>query len=237
MVGLTDTIAGTVGAITAMGTLGTAAFGVVDATKAFGGGVSNFGFSYVLKALQPFRESLDEGSPVWRETLRANWINGVAKDDQKAAAKNLIRLGLSSKSAAALAKVAKVPAKALRDAMAKVEANAGAAPGQQQGLTTADALVLGRLNAAVDAAMDAGFERADQQYRNGSRIVAGLFAVLLALWAGYLLKAQAVPGLTEHNWFQVSIFVGLLATPIAPMAKDLASSLQAAGDAVRAVKS
>src|SRR5437868_6832316 len=113
MTGLTDTIAGTVGAITAMGALGTAAFGLVDATKAFAGGVSNFGFKDVLKALEPFKSSLQGGSPVWRDTLRANWINGVAKDDQKAAAKNLVRLGLSSQNVSALATIANVSGKAL----------------------------------------------------------------------------------------------------------------------------
>jgi hypothetical protein len=234
---LQDAVASTVAAITAMGTLGAAAFGLVDATKAFGGGVSNFGFGHVLNALAPFRASLDQGSPVWRESLRANWINGVPKEQQKESAKSLIRLGLSSSSAATLAAAAKVDAKALQAAMAKVEANAGAAPDQQQGLTAQDALVLGRLNAAVDAAMDAGFERADQQYRNASRVTAGLFAIGLSLWAGsLLLKSGAVPGLTTDNYFQVCIFVGLLATPIAPIAKDLASSLQAAAAAVSAAK-
>lgn len=238
MVGLQDTIAAAVSAITAMGTLGTAAFGLVDATKVFDGGISNCGFGQVLKAVKPFKASLDGASPVWRETLRANWINGVPKEDQKSAAKNLIRLGLSSATADALAAATKVSAADLKAAMAKVEANAGAAPGAQQNLTAADALVLGRLNAAVDAAMDAGFERGDQQYRNAARVTAGIFAVGLALWAGHLLvAAKTVSGLTADNWLQVSIFAGLLATPIAPIAKDLASSLQAAGAAVKAVSS
>ena len=236
MVGLQDTIAATVGAITAMGTLGTAAFGLVDATKVFAGGVSNCGFGHILKAVKPFEASLDNASPVWKATLRANWINGVPKEDQKSAAKNLIRLGLSSATADALATATNVSPADLKAAMAKVEANAGAAPGEQQNLTAADALVLGRLNAAVDAAMDAGFERADQQYRNAARVTAGIFAVGLAVWAGHLLlHANTVPGLTADNWLQVSFFVGLLATPIAPIAKDLASSLQAAGAAVKAV--
>lgn len=237
MVGLQDTVATTVAAITAMGTLGTAAFGLVDATKAFNGGVSNCGFGHILKAVAPYRESLQHGSPVWRETLRANWINGLAKDDQKAQAKSLIRMGLSSDTAGELASAAHVDEPKLRAVIAKVEANAGAAPDQQQSLTAQDALLLGRLNAAVDAAMDAGFERADQQYRNASRVTAGLFALGLAVWAGALLAGSGtVPGLTYGNFVWPSLLVGLLATPIAPIAKDLASSLQAAASAVSAVK-
>jgi hypothetical protein len=237
MVGLPETVATAVAAITALGGLGTAAFGLVDATKAFGGGVSNFGYAHVLKALAPFRASLDEGSSVWREVLRANWINGLAKDEQKAAAKSLIRLGLSSSGAAELARVAKVKPEDLQAAMAKVEANAGCPPEQQQGLTAQDSLVLGRLNAAVDAAMDAGFERADQQYRNAARVTAGLFAVGLALWAGRLLAgAGSLPGLSLDNYVWPSVLAGLLATPLAPVAKDLASSLQAAAAAVSAAK-
>src|ERR1700741_4653600 len=93
MVELQETVAGTIGAITAMGALGTAAFGLVDASKAFFGGVSNFGFGRIEKAVKPFMPSsaAKDDTLVWRDTLRANWINGVPKEDQKAAAKALIR--------------------------------------------------------------------------------------------------------------------------------------------------
>lgn len=78
---VSSALATTVSAITAMGALGTAAFGLVDATKVFGGGVSNVGFGAIVRALEPFNAALESATPNWRATLRANWINGVAKED------------------------------------------------------------------------------------------------------------------------------------------------------------
>jgi hypothetical protein len=233
MSSLTDALAGATAAITAAGALGTASFGLVDATKAFGGGVSNCGFGYVERALKPFAAALNHANADWRLTVRANWINGMAKDDQKAAAKSLIRLGLSSANAAALAVAGHVDEAALRAVLTAVETGGA--------LTTQDAQLLGRFNAAIDAAMDAGFERGDQQYRNASRLTAGLISVGLALWAGYLLYVHGMPkdltwsGFASSQLFGSSILAGIVAVPIAPMAKDLASSLQAAAAAVKAV--
>ena len=51
-----DELAGTLGyivkLIAAAGALGTAAFGLVDASKAFWGGMSNPGFGYIRKAVE-----------------------------------------------------------------------------------------------------------------------------------------------------------------------------------------
>jgi hypothetical protein len=229
MTGITDALAATTAAITAMAALGAASYGLVDATKTFGGGVSNVGLGSLTKALAPFQPALNNANARWQDTIRANWLNGVAKEDQKATAKSLVRLGLSSNNAADLATAGHVDAAALATALTNIETGAA--------LTTADAQVLGRLNAAIDATMDAGFERADQQYRNTSRLVAGVFAIGLSIWAGYLLGAHGgVEGLTPQNFFWPSFFVGLVSVPIAPVAKDLASSLQAAASAVKAVK-
>src|SRR5215813_6613461 len=84
-------------AIAAVSALGTAAFGLVDATKVFGGGVSRAGFGYVDQAVRPYISFTTPQEGVFGtqqiiDTLRANWMNGMAKADQKAAAKSLIRL-------------------------------------------------------------------------------------------------------------------------------------------------
>jgi hypothetical protein len=52
-------------------------------------------------------------------TLKADWLNGAAKDDQKAKAKSLIQLSLSQVDAAALANVAAVDPGALQSAVQK----------------------------------------------------------------------------------------------------------------------
>ncbi len=234
MSSLTDALACATAAIAAAGALGTASFGLVDATKAFNGGVSNFGFGHIRKALKPFSAALKHAESDWALSIRANWINGMAKEDQKSAAKSLIRLGLSSDNAAAMAEAGHVDPASLRRVLIAVETGGP--------LTTQDAQLLGRFSAAIDAAMDGSFERADQQYRNASRVVAGLFSIGLATWAGVLLYASdLVPGakatpFLASPYFWPSILAGVVAVPIAPVAKDLASSLQAAATAVKAVK-
>jgi hypothetical protein len=64
--------------------LGVAAMGLVDTSKAFSGGASNFGFGYIERALGPF---LSAQGPFDKDkiltTLRANWLNGVAKAESE----------------------------------------------------------------------------------------------------------------------------------------------------------
>ena len=112
-----------------------------------------------------------------------------------------------------------------------------------QKLTPGQADLFGRFNAVIDASMDAGFERGDQQYRNAAKVAAGVFSLILAWAAAYLLRDSNVklPVATPANTpffgsplFQWASLIGLLAVPVAPIAKDLASSLQAAAKAVQA---
>ena len=227
-----STLTTVVAAITAIGGLGTAASGLVDSTKAFWGGVSNVGFDKIEKALAPFRPALVLAESDWTATLRANWINGVPKDDQKAAAKSLIRLGLSSTNAAQMATAGHVDADGLAAVLTAVETGATLTPVQVN--------LLGRFNGAIDAAMDGGFEQADQEYRNASKLCAGLAAIGLAVWGGALLTgvkswALFLAYLAKPE-FGEALLVGIIAVPLAPVAKNLTSSLQAAVTAMKAVK-
>lgn len=214
--------------ITAIGALGTAAFGLVDATKAFGGGVSNFGFPGLNRVVSRFSVALDralgndeKGKAEWRRVVRSHWINGRPRDEQKAIVKSLIRLGLAPETADALAKAGHVKADALAAVAAKLERGTA--------LTEIDLNVLGRLDASVEAQLDAAFDRADQLYRNVSRAFAAVFAIGLTLLATWALEWG------QDRW-ALAFVVGLLAVPFAPIAKDLASSLQAAAAAMRAAK-
>jgi len=77
--------------VLAVGGLGTAAYGLVDATKALGGGVSRAGFGdikmVISQLIPPASASGRRASAITREsaydTLRANWMNGMALPDQK----------------------------------------------------------------------------------------------------------------------------------------------------------
>lgn len=207
--------------ILAVGALGTAAFGLVDGSKAFRGGISNVGFRFIDAALTPFASSLDValGKNVpgcdWRAVMRSHWINGRAKDEQKAIAVALIQLGLTSDTYSEVAKGGNVDAPALKGV---VDALASGQP-----MTEVQLNLLGRLKATVEARIDAAYERADQAYRSWARLAAGIVAILLALLANHLF----VDGATEK-----ALVVGLLAVPLAPIAKDVASALSKAVHAI-----
>jgi hypothetical protein len=214
-------------ALAGLSALSTAAFGLLDSSKAFWGGASNIGKDHIHKAMLPFGAALDNalGADGWWPVLSANWVAGVAKADQKAKAQALIKLGLNSANAPQIAAATHVDARALQAAVKKLETGAK--------LLDADLNVLGRMNAAIDALLDAAFEAADQQYRNGCRVLAGLIAIGLALAAWRLWEpttGQAAPSL----WAVLA--VGLLAVPVAPVAKDLTSALSTAMNALKAAK-
>jgi hypothetical protein len=223
------TLTAVIAAITAVGALGTAASGLVDSTKAFWGGVSNVGFGEIKKALAPYKDALSAAQSDWTDTIRASWINGMAKDDQKSAAKSLIRLGLSPDNAAALAQASHVDPDALSVVIKAIDTGVALTPDQVN--------LLGRFNAGIDATMDGAFELADQQYRNASKIIAGVFSIALAIVAGWLVDGGHAGQLFSYPDLGEAILAGLIAVPLAPVAKDLTSSLQAAVTAMKALKS
>ncbi|THD77136.1 MAG: hypothetical protein E7812_14370 [Phenylobacterium sp.] len=212
-------------ALAGLSALSTAAFGLLDASKALWGGVSNFGRGHLHAALTPYAPALDValGAGAWWPAVLTNWIAGVPKADQKAKAQALIKLGLTPATAPAIAAAAQVDARALSAVTAKLRTGAK--------LTAADLDVLGRMNAVIDVQLDAAFEAADQQYLNACRLLAGLVAVGLAI-AAWGLWPTAADNPRPSVW--TAIAVGLLAVPLAPIAKDLTSGLSAAMKALKA---
>jgi hypothetical protein len=216
--------------LTAAAGLGTAAMGLVDSSKAFWGGPSNFGFPTVEKEVGPFLVAAADGPTAFGRAeilrmLKANWVNGVAKADQKAKAKSLIHLGLTRGNAAALATAAGVDAATLTS-LAQKTAD-GITPIQQE------INVLGQFDAVVSAVLDAAYERGDQQYRNGCKFLGLAVSTVLGVFGGWIVYGPNGFGIWQ---FWLSFLVGLSATPLAPVAKDLVSSLQAAASAVSTVK-
>ena len=80
----------------------------------------------------------------------------------------------------------------------------------------------------MTALLDEAYQRSDQVYRNSTRAWAALLAVVLALTGGMLLQPAG-------DW-PVSLLVGLLATPLSPIAKDLSSALATAVNTMQLVK-
>src|SRR5260370_3690579 len=228
--------------IAAVGGLGTDAYGLVDASKGVMGGVSNAGFRFVREAVAPLLGAADGsagkqaptriGPQDILRTLRANWLNGVAKADQKAIAKSLIRLTITPESAPRLAAGTGVDPKELTAVADRIRAGTPLLP--------QDVNVLGRFDAIVSAVLDEGDERGDQRYRNTSKLAAALVAITLAVVAGGIIdnvsnSVQAMTYLASRDCL-VAILVGAIATPLAPVAKDLSSSLAAAVKALSSTK-
>lgn len=212
--------------IAAAAGLGTASFALVDGSKAFGGGVSNCGFRYIQRAIGRF--AISGGGPLGvdglRETLRANWLNGMPLASQRAIAKSLIKLRLDAGNAASYARATGVDPKLLASVAKKI-----AATGK---FTDQESDTNGRFDVMLSAILDEGYQRADQVYRNSAKAWSVVVSILLAL-LGCVILAGGLPSLQEAAG---AFLVGLAATPIAPVAKDLTSALQAGVKVAQLVK-
>jgi len=222
--------------ISAIGGLGTAAFGVVDASKAALPGINRIGLKHikeVVAGLTP--DQTGEGLPARPvntlprqnvlETIEANWVNGNDLASQKAIAKSLVKLHMAPGNAEALAAKTNVDPEILRSVATKISTGAS--------LVQAEVDVYARFDLIVTALLDQAYQCSDQKYRNMTRGLAALVAVMLAVAAGWTLTGD---GFWKSQELALSVLVGLLATPLAPVAKDLSSALAAAVNAMQMVK-
>ena len=218
--------------ILAVGALGTAAFGLVDAFKALpGGGVSHFGFGFVSKAI---KELLPDGTTTGisrdkiLESLKSQWINGSASvTDQVNIAKSLIKLQLTPGTAPVLAKATGVDAAILTQVATCMQSSTPLATQQQSDVN-------GRFDLALTTLLDQAYQSGEQRYRNAAKACAVVIAVALAV-----VTNQTLSGSNGHphpitEW--QAVLLGLIATPIAPVAKDIASAVQTASKAIQAWK-
>jgi len=218
--------------ITAIGGLGTAAFGLVDSTKPFFGGVNRIGFSRIATAVA----GLTPGAPAngltqgkILDTLKANWYNGTDLGSQKAIAKSLIKQGLTTANAPDLAKLAGVDPAVLQSVAAKITSG--------NALEQNESDVYSRFDFILTALLDEVYQRSDQAYTNGTRVVASFFALALALVGGWTLySGPAGSGYWWSNDMWIALVAGVLATPLAPIAKDLSSALATAVNTLQTIK-
>jgi len=244
--------------VLAIGSLGTAAYGVVDATKCFGGGISNRGFGQIKRVVSslipkdpnnnmassptPPKDTPGLSRPSVLATLKANWVNGMSMADQKSVAMTLIRLNFTVANAKQMALATGTDPEALERAakkMLEVASPADGANTQADGKkklrdpqAERDADEYARFNLVVSALLDQAYQRADQQYRNGAKLLAIPVAVALAYLGAWALDGGNLsPGDSLR-----ALIGGLLATPLAPIAKDLSTSIQAASKLAQAWK-
>ncbi|HEY1901561.1 MAG TPA: hypothetical protein VGG56_03970 [Terracidiphilus sp.] len=218
--------------ITAIGGLGTAAFGLVDSTKVFGGGVNRIGFSSIAAAITQLTPGAASSGLTQSKiilTLRANWFNGTDLASQKAIAKSLIKVGLSPSNAPALAAATGVNAPLLTAVATSI--------GTGTPLTSDQSDVYARFDFILTAMLDQVYQHSDQVYTNGTRMFASIFAVGLAFIGGWTLIGLSFPDYVRSHEMWLALIAGILATPLAPIAKDVSSALATAVNTMQAIRS
>jgi hypothetical protein len=217
--------------IMAVGALGTAAYGLVDATKGLGGGVSTRGLAYIRKSLTPLLPDTQTGAPgtmlsrdVAFDTIKSNWINGLSPADQKAIAKSLIMLRMDAPSAPAFATITGVDPAALQTIITKMS---NGTP-----LTPSETDAYGRFDLVLTTIIDQAYQRASQQYRNTAKLLAVPVSILLSCTAALIVSSWDVH---KAPW-GIAIALGIIATPLAPIAKDVSSAVQTGVKALQAWK-
>ena len=213
--------------VLAIGALGTAAAGLVDASKASNtAGVSKVGFTDIKAVVSKFIPPGGTSAlslPSVLETLFANWINGMPMADQKSVAKAMIKLNLTTATAPGMSAAAGVDPAILTSVATKLSTG--------DPLTQAETDVYGRFDLLLSAMLDQGYQRGDQRYRNTAKLLAVPIAVILAL-----VGTWAVDGAFIAADMGKAFVAGLVATPLAPIAKDLASSIQAGAKVAQVLK-
>ena len=219
--------------ITAIGGLGTAAFGLVDAAKSAFRGINRVGLKHIHEVVSELApEGAGAVGPVNAlpqakilESLEANWVNGNDLASQKAIAKSLIKLHLSSANASTVAVKASVDPAVLTAVASNLETGTP--------LSQAESDTYSRFDLIVTALLDEAYQVSDQVYRNFTKTLAALLAVALAVAGGWSLDGA---NFWSPKEIALAVLVGLLATPLAPIAKDLSSALATAVNTMQLVK-
>jgi hypothetical protein len=152
----------------------------------------------------------------------------MALADQKSVTKTLVKLALNAETAAGLATLTGVDEKVLISVAEKL------ANGET--MTSAEMGVYGRFDILLATFIDRAYQRADQRYRTTAKLAACLAAIVLAEAAAYFLSLLSASGQPIWHNIGMAALVGLIATPLAPIAKDLTTALNTAAKAVQSVK-
>jgi hypothetical protein len=225
--------------ITAIGGLGTAAFGLLEALKPLFGSINRMGLPHIqdtISSLTP--KQTGDGLPPdplnalpqknILATIEANWVNGADLAAQKAIAKSLIKFHLSPGTAEAVAGNINIDPAALRSIAVKTLAGTP--------LAQAESDVFSRFDLIVTAMLDEAYQLSDQVYRNGTRTLAAVLAILLALAGVVSMEGRMIFQHGHLHDLALAFLVGLLATPLAPIAKDISSALSTAVNTMQSVK-
>src|SRR5258708_33831450 len=84
----------------------------------------------------------------------------------------------------------------------------------------------GRFDLALTAILGEGYQRGDQRYRNSAKVWASIVAMALAMLGGWTIADTSASYFWSPDMWKAGL-CGLLATPLAPISKDLTSALAA----------
>ena len=205
--------------ILAAGALGTASFGIVETLKWTR--IGEFGFGMILVVLGPIMQALEVAfGTKFEDVLRAQYQGG--QNELARTIRQGVRAGLTEKNALEMAKFLGVVE---GDQLSQV------ATLLQSGEELSSELrnVLGRFELAVDARIDAALTLAQNRYVGLIRITAAIVALAIALSIGLALFIID----QDPSVFYRALVVGLIAVPVAPVAKDLVTVLQSVNSAIR----
>lgn len=203
--------------VLAVGALGTAAFGIVEALKWTPIGL--MGFRQINKLLgQPVMRALEVAyGPEYLLLLKAQYRSGRTEAQLPKTIRQGARVGLTTDTAAGMAE---------RTGVVEADELVNVAEAVQSGADLSDQQtnILGRFELALDARIDAPMALANDEYAGSLRVTASAVAIIIALAVGFNMEGEGYP--------LMSLIVGIAAVPIAPLAKDLTKVIQAAGKAL-----
>ena len=212
--------------VLATGAVGIAASGIVETLKFTPLGL--LGFNRLRAALGT--ELMDAEKLAYGKATDAV-LAGYYRQDRVGGAlaralRQGVRVGLRADNAHALASVIGVgDGGSLERAVSVLATATTADPAPPSTATEEDRGVIARFELAVDARIEAAIAVADATYVGQIRLAAAFVALVLALAGAYSL------GEFPNRWV-AALIVGVAAVPIAPIAKDVASGIQAARKAL-----
>jgi hypothetical protein len=220
--------------VAAVGALGVAAFGMVEALGKtlfvfpIPGTHIRLGLPYVgfnriedlLKKVAPAMEA--SYGKDFRTILRQQYRAGRSQGQAPESIRQGVRLGLPFLSHAAAVSVI--------EAIWGLPAGAAAADGAPAlalpPAVMVDQALAARFATALDTRVKAAFDLADQVYQTRAQFWAGAIAIGLSL--GYHYYTADPKESADPKGWAIALLIGLVAVPLAPAAKDLSSSLSGA---------
>ncbi|MCW5725002.1 MAG: hypothetical protein KIS81_08580 [Maricaulaceae bacterium] len=173
--------------------------------------------------------------PDWLTLIREQYIDGRAKGDALETIRQGVRAGLTlegghaseswnGRLAAFSGAVTPEQLDALRQALRQNETM----PDDQEA-------VFSRFELAMDLRLRAAFAEADRRFRADAIRWACAIAILLSV-IGFALVYQVSSIADFFSVLPLALIVGVVAVPLAPVSKDLASAISAAAHAARAAR-